>query len=145
MSSPLWNEVDQELWVAVRHSEKYLKMTDMKARFVYLIMARNAHIGIWIPEEKGFLISRTKFKDNFLFTEYHWDADPHFGTAKPFKELFLTASRIDAALEYLNELEKQYPFSKSLELMAESIGVSASGKPAGFGPAIVGSNPATPV
>jgi len=54
---------------------------------VYEIIARNAGYGIWVAEEKGFIISRFKWSDNFLFVEHHWDTGPPHGTAKPWKDL----------------------------------------------------------
>ena len=42
----------------------------LKDRHVYKIHARNAHYGIWIAENKSFLISRWKFGENYPFEEY---------------------------------------------------------------------------
>ena len=72
-----------ELW----DSDEYIRMPDLKAGFTYLIVARNAHIGIWIPENRSFLISRFKFGDNYLFEEYHWDTGEPHGTVKPQCEI----------------------------------------------------------
>jgi hypothetical protein len=70
---------------------KYIKAEDLKSGHLYKILARNANYGIWIPEVNGFIISRTKFYDTFLFVEYHWDGgcegDEAFGTAKPLEDL----------------------------------------------------------
>jgi len=66
----------------------YLSADDLKVGYVYRIQARNALCGIWLGEEGGFgfAISRTKFSDNFIFVEYHWDCEA-FATTKPFEEI----------------------------------------------------------
>jgi hypothetical protein len=65
----------------------YIPMDQMKSGHLYKIGARNASFGIWLEEEKGFIISRFKFSDNYLFVEYHWDTGAPHGTAKPWKDL----------------------------------------------------------
>lgn len=69
------------------NAEKYLKMNGLKDGFLYNINARNGKFGVWVEKKKGFVLSRFKFGDNFPFIENHWDSDPHFGTAKPLKEM----------------------------------------------------------
>jgi hypothetical protein len=64
-----------------------IKMEDLKPGYLYKIRARNARFGIWDPAQNGFVISRTKFHSNYLFTEFHWDEDPTFGTAVPYEEI----------------------------------------------------------
>jgi len=60
----------------------YIKIPDLKHHGLYRIRARNATYGIWLEDEEGFMISRHKFYDNFLFVEYHWDC-PAWATARP--------------------------------------------------------------
>jgi len=76
------------------HSQKvymdnktYIPMNKCKDGHLYIIDARNADIGVYIAKEKGFKISRFKFKSNFIFIEYHWDTGEPFGTVKPLKKL----------------------------------------------------------
>lgn len=65
-------------------STDYLPMPVLLDRHAYTIFARNAYVGIWIAEVRGFLISRYKLSpDPYLFIEYHWDTGEPFGTAKP--------------------------------------------------------------
>jgi hypothetical protein len=66
---------------------KYLSMSGLKDGTLYKITARNGNYGVWIEKKKGFVLSRFKFGDNFPFVEYHYDSDPHFGTAKPLEEV----------------------------------------------------------
>lgn len=56
-------------------------MRKLKNHWLYKIVARNAGMGIWITKRKSFLISRWKFRDNFLFEEFHYVTGPPFGTA----------------------------------------------------------------
>jgi DNA-directed RNA polymerase subunit RPC12/RpoP len=56
-------------------------MKNLKDKWLYKIVARNAGVGIWEAKRKAFVISRYKFKDNFLFEEFHYAKGPPFGTA----------------------------------------------------------------
>ena len=58
-----------------------------KPGWLYQIIGRNADVGIYDPEQKGFKISRHKFGSIFIDNEFHWHADPRFGTAKPIREI----------------------------------------------------------
>lgn len=92
----------------------YLPVEEMKPFYLYKIHARNSNFGIWHPKRKVFVISRFKFKDNFLCQELHWDTDKHHGTAKPLKELEKTPFEMDdfkdkkriKVKEYLNTYDK---------------------------------------
>jgi len=91
----------------------YLKQSQLKSGYLYKIIARNASYGIWWPKKKGFIISRYKFNENFVFVEYHWDCQA-FATAKPLRmieESPFNLSKIESnihkhekeILEYLNK------------------------------------------
>ena len=67
--------------------KEYIKMPDLKNGYIYEIKARNANYGVWIENKSAFMISRWKFKANYLFLEIHWDKDEQFGTVKPIKLL----------------------------------------------------------
>jgi len=82
--------------------QKYLKMDQLRAGYLYEIDARNASHGIWLPQKESFVISRIKFSDNFLFEENHWDCKS-FATAKPIKEI--EKSPFDADSISLVEIE----------------------------------------
>ena len=105
-------------------SKDYIRMSELKKDFTYLISARHAWFGIWRPEHESFLISRFKF-DNYLFQEYHWDRQGPYGTVKPTMEVekspfelsnilktnvnhdFLDPETEQPLLEYLNGLEQE--------------------------------------
>lgn len=97
----------------------YIKMEDLKPFGLYEIHARNGKYGIWIPEYKGFILSRIKFGNNFTFVEYHWDCEA-YNTAAPLKfieqvpfgadDLLIKKGTIepdkeDEILKYLNKFE----------------------------------------
>jgi len=66
----------------------YLPPHDLKAGYLYRLVARNARWGIWMGIERGyFLIRRYKFGQIFFCTETHYDLDPHYGTAQPLCEM----------------------------------------------------------
>jgi hypothetical protein len=92
---------------------EYLKMDQLQPFNLYRIEARNAAYGIWLPEQKGFAISRNKFGDNFVFVEYHWDCEA-FATARPIRviekspftaENFKDGGSDPEILAYLNKFE----------------------------------------
>ncbi len=69
-------------------STDYLRMDNLQAGMAYAIWARNAYVGVWMPQDQGFLISRYKLSAKpFLFIEYHWDIGEPHGTAKPLRPL----------------------------------------------------------
>jgi hypothetical protein len=114
--------------------ENYLKMDELKDGYLYKIIARNASYGIWKADTKGFIISRIKCGDNYVFEEYHYDCEA-FATAQPLEEIekspFDTKDFVyddvgphtiqfrnkDAVLEYLNNSEKDrdYQWPKKLK------------------------------
>ena len=93
----------------------YLPVEELKPLHLYRLHARNASWGVWHPERKVFVISRFKFKDNFLCSEVHWDLSSHFGTAKPLEDLGETSfttqdldDRSRRVLDFLNEFDPEY-------------------------------------
>ena len=111
--------------------QAYIEIPDLIPGYLYKIHARNARFGIWIPQRFGFLISRMKFRSNYLFEEIHYDASEMFGTARPLAEmeqspfdadtlnlidhksddgdLYLSYPNSEDVLEYLNNFEQDDP------------------------------------
>lgn len=54
---------------------------------MYLLNARNSHLGIWNRNESGFAILREKGGVTALSLEYHWDCGSVHGTAKPWRRV----------------------------------------------------------
>jgi hypothetical protein len=108
-----------------------IKIEDCKDGFLYIIDARNATIGIYSKEEIGFVISRYKFKSNYLYLEYHWDIgtikpeETQHGTAKPIKELGPTKLSF---LPEMNEQEKLKFLNERTEKLKEEIELCLSKK-----------------
>jgi hypothetical protein len=65
----------------------YLTLDECKNGFLYRLASRNLSYGVFREGVKGFVGIREKFGDYFLFTEYHWDTGPPFGTVHPLEEL----------------------------------------------------------
>ena len=63
----------------------YIKIEDCIHGGMYKVMCRNFDYGVFNKEDCSFIGIRTKFKFTFLFSEYHWDTGPPFGTVKPIK------------------------------------------------------------
>lgn len=101
--------------------KQYIKINNLKDGYIYKINARNAEIGVWIEQEKAFMVSRWKFKSNYLFLEYHWDIEVvdefSSGTVKPIEivEKFKFKNKVNIReytedesneiLAYLDELD----------------------------------------
>lgn len=69
-----------------RPSEEQLPLQEnLENRRVYVIRSRNLSVGVWHAEAHGFIGVRRKFDSEYLFTEYHWDHDPHVGTVRAAK------------------------------------------------------------
>lgn len=92
----------------------YLKVEELKDGYLYRINARNADYGIWYGEKGAFIISRTKFYDNYLFEEIHWDLSEDFGTVKPIEEVEKSPFKVEDiytmgadVLKYLNKLKNR--------------------------------------
>jgi hypothetical protein len=71
-----------------------------KHGYLYKIGARNLSFGVYNKDSKGFIGIRTKFGSRYLFTEFHWDSDPHFGTACPLKALFKVPPELEIIEHY---------------------------------------------
>jgi len=100
----------------------YLGIEHLQAGMAYVIWARNAYVGVWLPEKQGFLISRYKLHPTpLLFVEYHWDTGEPLGTVKPLRSLEMCPFSVppeaayrdekqNAALcSWLDDLETRYP------------------------------------
>jgi hypothetical protein len=86
-------------------------MDQCRDGYLYRISARNSRLGICREQGKAFTIGRFKFSANYLFDEYHWDSDPHFGTVCPLEELEKAPEFKDdeEKLAYLNRKLKELP------------------------------------
>lgn len=63
-----------------------IPMTECKKGKVYRIKCRNLSFGVYDGNE-GFIGIREKMGNVFLFTEFHHDQGPPYGTVHPIKEL----------------------------------------------------------
>lgn len=68
---------------------KPIPKTECKDRRLYKIRSRNLTFGIYQADTGGFMGLRHKFEDIYLFTEYHHDNGPPYGTVNPVKDLLV--------------------------------------------------------
>jgi len=85
-------------------SDFYLPIKKLKTGGLYWILARNAHVGVWLESVKGFIIPREKFDRKYLFIEYHWDLPEDVsygvGTSKPFEFIEMTSyNNLDSLID----------------------------------------------
>jgi hypothetical protein len=64
-----------------------IPMSECIPRRVYELSSRNLIVGVWDADTRGFIGIRKKFGATYLFTEFHWDTGPPFGTAMPIRVL----------------------------------------------------------
>jgi len=64
-----------------------IPMSECVAWGVYKIHSRNLTVGVYNPKVGGFIGIREKFGNKFLFTEYHHDKGPPFGTVRPLEKV----------------------------------------------------------
>ena len=64
----------------------YIKMDNCVKGHLYRIDSRNLSLGVYDGKE-GFIGIRTKFRDRYLFTEYHHDQGAPHGTVFPLEDL----------------------------------------------------------
>jgi len=95
-----------------KRNPNIIPLDDCKDRYLYIIDARNARLGIFHDQTGSFIISRRKFGSNYLFNEDHYDKDERYGTATPLKEIeYVPYTNETDELAFLNkrtkELEKE--------------------------------------
>jgi len=78
--------------------------------------SRNLSYGIYNEKTKGFIGIRNKFRQDYLFTEYHYDNGPPFGTVFPKKEL----GKIPDNLELKESLEWEIISLKAVKIYKEA-------------------------
>lgn len=109
--------------IIIKH-DQYLPIDQCKKNYLYLIKARNARLGVFVPDqENGFLIAREKFGFVYAFVEYHWDNGPPFGTVRPIEEICEFSIDVQDPKQYdekefirlISELDKGVCEHKDLE------------------------------
>lgn len=105
-----------------------IPLSECKHGYLYKIFSRNLRLGVFDSGDNGFIGIREKFGREYLFTEYHWDIGPPFGTVSPKEELEKCPDNIKiledcelpdeygdmvwyyniSLFNYLKEKEKQY-------------------------------------
>lgn len=68
-------------------TRQHIDPASLVDRRIYRVISRNLVIGAWNAEKNGFIGIREKFGDEYLFTEYEHDSDPHFGTARAMEDM----------------------------------------------------------
>ncbi|AEJ94913.1 hypothetical protein SEA_TYKE_54 [Mycobacterium phage Tyke] len=66
-------------------TDTYIPRDDLVVGAVYELRSRNLVAGVWTG--RGFIGIREKFGEEYLFTEYHYDDGPLFGTVRPVADL----------------------------------------------------------
>jgi len=67
----------------------FISLKNCKDRFLYKIRSRNLSLGVFNIATSGFIGIREKFRDLYLFEEYHYDTGAPHGTVHPLEKLEL--------------------------------------------------------
>jgi hypothetical protein len=66
--------------------QDYIKLEDCEKGYIYKISSRNLRLGVY-DGNQGFIGIREKFDTLYLFTEFHYDQGPPYGTVFPMTKL----------------------------------------------------------
>ena len=73
---------------------------------LYKLGSRNLVLGVYDGRE-GFIGIRCKFRDRFLFTEYHWDQGAPYGTVSEVEDTGIDLPEGVIAVECLGTVDSQ--------------------------------------
>jgi hypothetical protein len=104
-------------YAALQETKRYLKPEALKQGCLYLIHARNSHIGRW-NKTRGFDILREKFDHIRLDHELHWDLDSSYGTVKPLVKISKPVAKKNLRATLARKLSA-IPYEKHMELTKE--------------------------
>lgn len=113
---------EHQIYKNLLASTKYLPVSELKSGGVYRLICRNAYHGIWLPQELGFLISRSKYGNIYPFIEYHWDTNGVHGTAKPFELIEMSPFEVpDLKRDYaeFHNYMRDFDNKEELELLSK--------------------------
>ena len=96
----------------------YIPIPECEHGRLYRLSSRNLRSGVYNSETRGFVGLREKFGTTCLFTEYHYDTGPPFGTAYPIEatgflytgnlaEVFIEGSRVRLNRDLYEWIEQQ--------------------------------------
>jgi len=78
-----------------------IPIDDLKTGHIYKLNSRNLSYGVYDGDD-GFIGIRTKFKNRYLFTEYHWDTEDHkpYGTVRTMEDTGIIVPNCIPLIEY---------------------------------------------
>lgn len=114
---------------------QWLPMSELREGALYIIDARNAHLGVWQESESGFQIARPLFeprpegrrmkwyhRGHYPFVEYHWDTGEPLGTVRPLVFVENVPETVgDDLLAYLIRAEERIAHDVASELVEKSL------------------------
>lgn len=88
-----------------KSDDSFIPLSQCSSHSVYLLSSRNLTLGVFDGVD-GFVGIRSKFGSRFLDSEYHWDKDSPFGTARPLKLLHVLPSSYLCAVHLPGTLDE---------------------------------------
>jgi len=80
-----------------------ISLEQCQDRHVYVILGRNIRLGVFSKNDSSFIGIRTKFGDQFLDREYHYDTGAPYGTVSCAEEVCELPSDIELAMYFKKE------------------------------------------
>lgn len=106
-------------YLRLQRTSRYLKISELEDGWLYLIHARNSHIGQWSERDAGFVLLREKQGVEQLFMEYHWDKNDH-GTAKPLRKLRRGSADRAGLIDVLRAAQREMPYAEFVRCVSDS-------------------------
>jgi len=105
---------------ALKLCKRYLPISALEDGCLYLIHARNSHIGRWVEKDRAFTLLREKSGERYLSNEFHWDTGEPHGTAKPYAK-FTEVVSSEGIFDLLDRQLIEIPYTVFMERTREFI------------------------
>lgn len=101
--SAAFRRAGSPLRITKEHARPHIPLRSCIDGHVYKIYSRNLDVGVFHAEVEGFTGIRNKFGWNYLFTEFHYDQGPPYGTVSPLEDLGPLPAGIIDNLQWENQ------------------------------------------
>lgn len=101
--SAAFRRAGSPLRITKEHARPHIPLRSCIDGHVYKIYSRNLDVGVFNAEHEAFTGIRNKFGWNYLFSEFHYDQGPPYGTVSPLEDLGPLPAGITDNLQLQNQ------------------------------------------